>query len=134
MIFSGANKNGKEFLYELTENGDVFSISSNWRGKGKRKMKPSLDEDGYLYVSIQINGVTKKMRIHRLVANLFLPPKQNNTQQIRHLDGNKLNNNKNNLAWGTAKENANDRQNHGKTSKGEFHSKQIKKGIYDKRK
>jgi hypothetical protein len=39
-------------------------------------------------------------------------------QQVRHLNGDKRNNCLDNLAWGTAKENAADRESHGNTARG----------------
>ena len=45
---------------------------------------------------------------------------------LRHLDGNKTNPHADNLAWGTQKENAADRERHGKTSRGSKHSAAIR--------
>jgi hypothetical protein len=117
--------------YRITEDGRVFSVSSNWRGYGEREMKQTLNSDGYPSVRIIHNGKRKRFATHILVAYEFLGPRPKGLQ-IRHLDGNKMNCHKNNLCYGTALENASDRDKHGKTSKGLTHSIKIKAGIYDK--
>ena len=116
--------------YTVEENGDVYSIGYNWRGYGKRKMVPSKDKDGYLYVRLMIDNRRLKFRIHQLVAFRYIGPKPSKDYQVRHLDGDKLNNHYTNLAWGTAKENADDRERHNRTSRGFRHSQFIKSGIY----
>ena len=52
----------------------------------------------------RVKGKKKYIRIHRLVAELFLD-NQNNYTQINHKDGNKLNNSVNNLEWTTNSQN-----------------------------
>ncbi len=59
---------------------------------------------GYALVSLSKNGKKKKFRIHRLVAEAFIP-NPNNYPCVNHIDGNKLNNNVNNLEWCTEKQN-----------------------------
>jgi len=54
-------------------------------------------------------GKRKTIRIHILVAKYFLPPKTNNNYIIRHLDSNKLNNDVNNLSYGSYIDNENDK-------------------------
>lgn len=116
--------------YEITEDGRVFSLSSNWRGYGKREMSQSLNSDGYQSVRVISNGKRVRIAVHRLVAARFLPKRPSSKHEIRHLDGNKTNNHYKNLAWGTCKENAEDREKHGRTSRGERHSKAVKAGLH----
>lgn len=115
--------------YEVTRDGRVYSVSSNWRGMGRREMHQSPNDDGYPSVRLVLNGRRKHLSVHVLVAQEFLPPRPSPKHEVRHLDGNKLNANANNLAWGTRKENADDRERHGRTSKGKSHSESIKNGL-----
>jgi hypothetical protein len=115
--------------YNVTESGEVISMM-NWRGYGNRVLQKTLNSDGYPSVRIMMqNGHRKRIAVHVLVARKYYGecPKG---MQIRHLDGNKMNCHKDNLKYGTAKENALDREIHGKTSRGVTHSQKIKQGIY----
>lgn len=72
------------------------------------------------YRAVTLRGgvrVQNYTTVHRLVATAFIGPSAG--LQTRHLDGNKLNNTVENLAWGTAKENSLDRDRHGTTKRGE---------------
>lgn len=72
-----------------------------WVEKKEKIMKPSNDTKGYLHtVLTDNNGNKKAVKIHRLVAQAFIPNPQNKPQ-INHIDGNKENNNVNNLEWCT---------------------------------
>ncbi len=115
--------------YEITKEGKVFSVIHNWRGYGKREMKQFLNSDGYLRVHLTIKGKEKSYMVHKLVALHFLPLKPSPKYEMRHLDGNKLNNHISNLAWGTKQDNANDREKHGHTARGKKLSIAVKKGI-----
>lgn len=123
----------QEFKYEVTPDGRVFSLDSNWRGYGSRELVQQLNSHGYPSVRMYVHGIRKRMLVHTLVANKYLPPRPSEIHQIRHLDGNKLNNSASNLAWGTAKENADDRKSHGMTSCGIKHSKATRRGLLVKK-
>jgi len=111
--------------YEVTRDGRVYSIA-NWRGINRRELTQDLNSHGYPLVRMHIEGKRVRKLVHRLVAEKFLPSRPTARHQIRHLDGNKTNNAAENLAWGTAKENAADRERHGHTSRGAGHSAAIK--------
>ena len=115
--------------YEITSNGRVFSVAHNWRGYGKRELCQQLDYHGYPSVRITIEGKRTRISVHRLVAARYLAPRPSLAHEIRHLDGCKTNNQSGNLCWGTQKENAGDRERHGRTSRGVNHSKAIKAGL-----
>lgn len=91
--------------YIIFEDGRVYSItrpsSNNGTFKG-RFLKPWLDARGYAKISLEPEH--KTMSIHRLVAIAFIP-NPNNLSQVNHLDGDKTNNNINNLEWCTNLEN-----------------------------
>lgn len=111
--------------YEITRGGRIFS-NTNWRGLGRREIVQQLNDNGYPSVRITLAGKRVHYSVHSLVAAAFLPNKPSTRHEIRHLDGEKTNNHADNLAWGTQKENADDRERHGRTSRGESHSASIK--------
>lgn len=70
--------------------------------KDKAKiLKPFVDKDGYLQVTL---GRNNKFKIHRLVARAFIPNHEDKPQ-INHIDGNKMNNYVGNPEWNTSTEN-----------------------------
>lgn len=96
---------GYEGYYCVSNRGRVFSTrkyKSTYFGKF---INPFIDQDGYFRLQLQINGVKKKYYVHRLVAENFLPPNLENKQTINHKDGDKRNNNPDNLEWSTWTEN-----------------------------
>src|SRR5687768_8506307 len=99
-------------VYEITREGNVFSATTNWRGRGRRELCQSPNSDGYPSVRVLVNGKRKRVAVHILVARCYLPPRPSQKHEIRHLDGDKLNPRADNLAWGTSKDNADDRERH----------------------
>lgn len=61
---------------------------------------------GYLTILYNREGIRKTLKVHRLVAETFIP-NPNNYSIINHKDENKINNNVNNLEWCSAKYNIN---------------------------
>lgn len=100
--------------YFVCPAGKVYSTRSRI-GDGKlRECLQFPDSDGYLQVTIWVDGKPFTRKVHVLVATVFCPG-QDVGLQVRHLDGNKLNVAASNLQWGTALENADDRDRHGMT-------------------
>lgn len=63
----------------------------------------------------------KAVRVHRLILTLTVGDPPNPKHQARHLCGNSLCCNPKHLAWGTAKQNSDDKILHGTEPKGEIH-------------
>lgn len=89
--------------YEVSSIGNVRSLTVEGfdsRGRVRKKtgknLKKVMKNDGYLVVNI--SGETK--RVHRLVAEAFLE-NNNNFKCVNHIDGDRSNNNLENLEWCT---------------------------------
>ena len=98
----------KRLIYNDVDYGDFYFVSNIGRIKNiktnnimhnySNKMNP------YYKVTLSLDGVTKTIRVHRAVACTFIP-NPDNLPQVNHKDGNKLNNNIDNLEWVTSKQN-----------------------------
>jgi hypothetical protein len=114
--------NAVEFLpgYWVTELGRVFSAGTNWRGYGLRQLKAIPNSHGYLRVRVvKPYGVRTSVFVHKLVAEHFVGPRPSPAHEVRHLNGDQVDNRAKNLAWGTQQDNADDRERHGRTARGE---------------
>ena len=81
-------------------------------------LKPICSRDGYAHVFAYDGGASRKLRVHHAVLFAFVGPPAEG-QETRHLDGDPHNNRLDNLAWGTRRENAADKQRHGRLPAGE---------------
>ncbi len=86
--------------YIITTTGKIYSL------KRKKMLKPWENDKGYLVVGLYDNVGMKNLKVHRLVAEAFIP-NPNNYPQINHKDENKENNNVENLEWCDSKYNIN---------------------------
>lgn len=96
---------GYEGLYEVSNLGRVASL--NYNGTGKRKeLKPTKAHHNYLNVRLYKEGEWKGVRLHRIVANAFIP-NPDKLPEINHKDENPTNNAVSNLEWCSHKYNCN---------------------------
>lgn len=116
--------------YRVTVDGRVFSVVSNWRGYGERELNQTPNSDGCPSVRLIRDGKRVRLAVHRMVAAAYLPPRPSPQHELRHLDGDQLNNHVSNLAWGTPKDNADDRERHGRTARGEKLSLSIRRSSH----
>ena len=91
---------GYEGQYAITSCGQV------WSYKRKRFLSIIVDAWGYARVNLSKNGKVKAYKIHRLVAETYIPNPEG-LRDVNHLDENKLNNSINNLTWCSHKDNCN---------------------------
>ena len=85
--------------------GNVKSL--NYKHTGEEKIMQSCkDKIGYLHIKLFMNGKPKMYKVHRLVAQAFIP-NPNNYPQVNHKDENKANNCVSNLEWCTNEYNHN---------------------------
>ncbi len=124
---------GFEGLYEISNTGIVKSCRRIVpRGHGYREIKESLiaikdDSHGYLIVNLWKNNKLYHRKVHRLVAEAFIP-NPNNYSDVNHIDENKYNNNASNLEWISHINNIN----YGTRNKRANISKSKKVGQFDK--
>lgn len=87
-----------EGLYKITEDGKVFSVRTN------KFLYLNLKANGYVHVQLCVNGKEITKRVHRLVAEAFIP-NIGNKPMVNHIDGIKHNNHYTNLEWVDGTEN-----------------------------
>ena len=94
--------------HQVSNVGRVRNVSNGKILVGRHK-------HGYAYVTLCQEGVRKEHRIHRLVAEQFVPkPQDIDRLEVDHLDRNKTNNTVTNLMWKTRRRNE---WNKGKTNR-----------------
>lgn len=64
----------------------------------------AITEYGYVAFTLCYKGTVKRRPVHRIVAETFIP-NPDNKPEVNHKDGNKQNNNVENLEWCTHLEN-----------------------------
>ena len=84
--------------YWITSEGEVVTKKTGLHRKFRKTW------DGYYDVTLWKDGKGHTKRVHRLVAEAFLPNPEN-YPVVNHKDGNKLNNNIDNLEWTTVQMN-----------------------------
>lgn len=92
---------GYETYFKVSNQGRLFSKRTN------RILKTHINKQGRVGAATKIGGRSGKsvyFKLHRLVAEAFIPNPENKPQ-VNHIDGDPLNNNVENLEWVTAKEN-----------------------------
>lgn len=90
--------------YSINESGIVMRTVSKKGATSGKKLKIYLDSKGYPQVCLCKNSKSKKFRIHRLLANAYIPNPLIKPC-VNHIDGNRENNSLKNLEWVTRSEN-----------------------------
>ena len=96
---------GYEGLYMVSNLGRVKRVGKSCGARVGRIMKPIESTNKYIQVCLSRNSRPRIFRVHRLVAEAFLP-KVDGKEYVNHIDGNRANNMVSNLEWCTASENA----------------------------
>lgn len=106
-------------FYEISDRGRMRAL---WKAgnfhKAGRILKPWVLRNGYLQVHLKPPKVPRKAKcIHVMILEAFVGPEPD--KEVRHLNGNRMDNRLRNLAWGTHQENVDDSRRHGTMIKGE---------------
>jgi hypothetical protein len=84
--------------YRISNKGRIQRVPNN-KIKGGL-LNPTKEKDGYLVVGLFRDKKNIQKRVHRLVAEVFIP-NPNNYPCVNHKDENKTNNSIDNLEWCT---------------------------------
>jgi hypothetical protein len=101
--------------YSITREGKVFSYKTS----KEKELKLNRDKDGYLLVNLFKFGKGKTLKVHRIVAETYIPNTKNKPQ-VNHINEIKDDNKLENIEWVTCKENIN----HG--TRNERHSESVR--------
>ena len=105
---------GYEGIYQVSSKGRIKSKQREVKnGENTIKIKKesircvqvNKRRNGYCEISLHKDGKEKRYKVHRLVAQAFIPNELNKSE-VNHKDGNKENNCVENLEWVTSKENS----------------------------
>lgn len=83
--------------WEVSDKGEVRHTSTG-------RLKYAESHNGYLRTEFKIGGIRRRVRVHRLVAEAFIPNPEGKLE-VNHINGNKADNRVENLEWATTAEN-----------------------------
>lgn len=112
-----------ETFYEVSSLGRVRNIApaaNNRYGDGNVLQNNANIKNGYLSVHLKRAGQKAQKYVHILVCEAFHGPRPPG-MQCRHLNGDKADCTKDNVAWGTRSQNEKDKAAHGTSNRGSRH-------------
>lgn len=110
---------GYEGYYEVSDEGQVRSIRTNFGNPRERLLKPQPTHDGYQRVELSKDNEQERRHVSHLVLEAFVGPRPAGLQAC-HGDDDGSNNRLSNLRWDTRRANYDDAIRNG-NRKGEKH-------------
>lgn len=94
----------KRLIYDGVDLGDFYEISNlgNVRNaKRKKLLKTRKTSKGYLQCAVTLGGKKnfKTFKVHKAVAETFVPKDKGNNKLVTHINGNREDNRVENLKW-----------------------------------
>ena len=95
-------------IWRIIKGFEDYEISNTGRVKSHKHgreviLKQRVSHDGYVWYNLCMNGKQYTKRANRLVAEAFVNNPENKPT-VNHIDGDKSNNNADNLEWATREE------------------------------
>lgn len=95
--------------YMVSTAGEIFSTKARSTAKTKEyfPIKLGVTSAGYVTTTLSTGGEKRTYKVHRLVAELFIPKPEGDRLTVDHIDEDKTNNDVSNLRWISLRENIN---------------------------
>jgi len=90
--------------YIVSSDGKVYSTRNGGPSYYHKEISQRLNSDGYWQITVGTDGNRSQYRVHRMVAEAFIP-NPNNFPEVNHKDYDRTNNNVDNLEWCTHADN-----------------------------
>lgn len=90
----------REVDYIVSSDGKVYSTNNIGGAKYHKEISQRKNSDGYMQITVGKTGHRGQYRVHRMVAEAFIP-NPDNLPEVNHKDNNRTNNCVDNLEWCT---------------------------------
>ena len=90
----------KDVDYIVSSDGKVYSANNRGRAKYHQEILQRKNADGYMQITVGKTGNRSQYRVHRMVAEAFIP-NLDKLPEINHKDNDRTNNRVDNLEWCT---------------------------------
>jgi hypothetical protein len=110
--------------YAASNTGLIKRLHTDRNGHKKivnRILTGAISKSGYMWVTLSCDGYRKMLRVNRVICQTFHGSPPTSKHHAAHQDGDRLNNNSNNLRWATGVENELDKRKHGTATIGDKH-------------